>query len=413
MNKRFSILFLLILFIGFYHIQAQRPPCYTDYISLSYAGKIPARFPLLKLDMPYETMLNYIWWNDWCHTFEDLETLEYFGKKNFDDEFKELIKRLYITQDYNPVFFVEHLFYDDTLMKTCPICLNYYLTDRFYLIAPELKIHYALIESDIIVRIKTTGIVERDFFSTEAYIITSEVKDVIKGEVIPTCKDVSIPVSSDDYIRPYPYFQINEPGKCFQFVFDHKFSEDVYEFGNIGNEYIVFIDLMPFYAEAGGSLCTDSLNNCYYISKIIQYPGFYTYYIFPIKNDRVFDYASPLNFGDSLTYNEWRQKLQEKIDEILNKNYTSVDDNVIYNNEISVFPNPAFSDLYIILKHNIVKPVLIKLYNNMGFQLEEYLLSPDNKNELRINLNNFYSGIYYLKIIDNEKIQFKKFIVIK
>ncbi|MFH1050876.1 MAG: T9SS type A sorting domain-containing protein [bacterium] len=408
MKQRLKILFLLFFFLGFYQIQAQRPPCYPDYISLSYAGKIPSRFPLLKLDMPYETMLNYIWWNDWCHNYEDLETGKYFGKKNFDDEYKEIIKRLYITQDYNPVLFVEHLYYDDTLMKTCPYCLDYYLIDRFYRIAPELKIHYALIESDIIVRIKTTGIIERDYFGTEGYIITSEVQDVIKGKVIPTCKDVSIPETPDEYVRPAPCFQINEPGKCFQFVFDHKFSEDVYEFGNIGNEYIVFIDLMPFYAEARGSLCTDSLNNCYYISKITEDPYYYLFYIFPIKNDKVFDYCSPLHFGDSLTYSEWRQKLQEKIDEILNKNYTSVDDDLPNTNDVfSVYPNPAddFIEISFGSLNRRVNPTVnelydIRIYNLLG--LSVFNLTPivgaNGLLPVHVDVSKFPAGIYFVVV---------------
>ncbi|MFC2130379.1 T9SS type A sorting domain-containing protein [Bacteroidota bacterium] len=405
------ILFLLIFFIGFSLTQAQRPPCSPDYTSLSYAGKIPDRFPLLKLDMPYETMLFYIWWSDWVNNYGEIEIMEYFHDKSFDDEFKDIIKRLYIAQDYNPVLFAEHLHYNDTLMY-CPYCHIYYTTKRFYEIAPEPKIHYPLIVSEIISRVKITDIVEREFFGYDGYIITTEVQDVIKGKVIPACKDVSIPDTPDDYVRPDPYLQLNEPGKCFQFAFDHKYSEDFLE---IGKDYIVFVDLMEFYTDSHSfSLCTDSLNNCYYISKITQYPHYYVYYIFPIKNDIVEDTYFLFSYGDSVTYNEWREKLQEKIDEILQKNYTSVKDYIQdLSDDVSVYPNPAFSDLNIFFNHDIVKPLSVKLYNNLGFELHEYLLNPGSKNELRINLNNFYSGIYYLKIIDNEKIHFKKFVVVK
>jgi hypothetical protein len=394
MNKRFKILFLLIFFLGFSLTQAQRPPCNPDYISLSYEGRIPDHFPKLKLDMPYETMLYYIWCNDWCHNYEDKGTWNYFKNKSFDDEFKEMIKRLYITQDYNPILFVEHLFYNDTLMKTSPYCLQYYLNDRLYYIVPEKQIHYSLMESEIIVRIKTTDIVEREF-DGDGYIITSEVQDVIKGKIIPTCKDITIPDTPDEYVRPEPYFQINEPGKCFQFVFNHKYSEDFLEFGQIGNEYIVFIDLMPFYADSHPfTLCTDSLNNCYYLSKITKYPYFGIYYIFLIKNDIVLDYSFLLNYGDSLlTYNEWRQKLQEKIDEILNENYTSVDDNIINNSDISVYPNPA--DDFIYIKNKDLIDYTISINNLLGQQL--IVKKSDNVSNINhIDISEIPSGVYFI-----------------
>jgi len=395
MKQRVTILFLLVFFIGFSLTQAQRPPCNPDYISLSYVGKIPARFPLLKLDMPYETMLYYIWWNDWCHNYEDLETIDFFKNKNFDDEFKEMIRKLYITQYYNPVLFLEHLFYSDTLMKICPYCLKYHIEHRFYDIAPEQQIHCALIESEIIVRIKTTGIVERDSDGF-GFIITSEIQDVIKGKIIPTCKDVSIPDTPDEYDRPDPYFQINEPGKCFQFAVWNKHS---YEFEKIGDEYIVFIDLEPLLTDSY-MWCTDSLNNGYYVPIIHELRNYSIKYIFPIKNDIVFDFSHLFNFGDSLTYNEWRQKLQEKIDEILNKNYTSVDDNVIDNNVLSVYPNPADDFLYINQKDFV--DFTISLKNLLGQQLINRKFH--NTNEInRIDISEIPSGMYFVVIESSGK----------
>lgn len=409
-----KIIILLFALIIYYQMQAQRPLCNPDYTSLSYAGMIPARFPLLKLDMPYETMLHYIWWNDWCHNYDDIETGKYFRKKNFDDEFKEMIKRLYITQDYNPVLFEENLFYNDNLMKTCSYCLNYYLTDRFYNIVPEPHIDCALIESEIIVRIKTTDIVKvkRDSFGLEGYIITSEIQDVIKGKIIPTCKDVSIPETPDEYVRPDPYFQINAPGKCLQFVLNHQFSED---FLKIGKEYIVFINLEPLLNNSFDSFCIDSFNNCYYVPMVTHYPHYSIYYIFPIKNDIVQDNSFLINSGDSpLTYNEWRQKLQEKIDEILNKNYTSVDDNLPnFNNNISVYPNPANSYLNIKLDGKIKYPVSVIIYNSLGVK-EIYLDNVQfNSHLYRININDLNSGIYFLLLNDGNNLYSKSFSVIR
>lgn len=157
---------------------------------------------------------------------------------------------------------------------------------------------------------------------------------------------------------------------------------------------------MPFYAEAGGSLCTDSLNNCYYISKITEYPYYYIFYIFPIKNDRVFDYGSPLHFGDSLSYNDWRQILQEKIDGILNKNYTSVDDNLINNiDDISIYPNPADDFLYINPKDFI--DYAISINNILGQKLITQKFY--NTNEInRIDISKLPIGVYFVVFESSE-----------
>lgn len=175
--------------------------------------------------MPYETLIHYIWWNERSVNYDNNENRVYFKQKNFDDEFKEMIKRFYITQDYNPVLYTEHLYYNDLFMKSYPYCVDYFITERFYEIAPEKYIDYALIQSEIIVRIKTTDVVERNCLGSDGYIITSEIQDVIKGKVITTCKDITIPDSPEQYVMQNPYYQVNEKEKCIQFVFDYKYGE--------------------------------------------------------------------------------------------------------------------------------------------------------------------------------------------
>lgn len=156
---------------------------------------------------------------------------------------------------------------------------------------------------------------------------------------------------------------------------------------------------MPFFAK-GESLCTDSLNNCYYIPIVTQSPYYRLYYIYPIKNNKVI-FDIPFNFGDSLVYDEWREKLQEKINEILNKKYTYVDDNLNdIGNGISLYPNPVDSYLNIMLNEKIFGRIEILIYNNLG-ELAKSLRAFDvSGNVIKLSLQDLASGFYFLRIIN-------------
>ncbi len=396
MKQRLIVLLILIFFLVISRLPAQRPPCMPDWTLLSYEGKIPDRFPLLKLDMPYEAMLFYIWYSDWVYNYDVNEIDDIFNNKSFDDEYKEIIKRIYIAQDYNPILLERQNNYEDSLKKASQAYLTYRITERLRDIAPDTLSHYALIKSEVIVRFKITDIINRIVELGEAKLITSEVQDVIKGNFIPTCKDMTIPDSPEEYIRPEPSFQLNESGKCFQFDISSDHNQDIDL--DVGNDFIIFIYFK--------SLCSDTLNNFYYTTSVTKQSPFSNpdvprYFVFPVNNEIVDDPNRLFNFGDSLTYDEWREKLQEKIDEILNKNYTSVDEPHVVSNDISVYPNPA-GDFFFI-RTNDFGEYSLSITNTLGQEIIRRQFKNGNKTN-RINVSDLTNGCYFITITSSSKI---------
>jgi hypothetical protein len=83
------------------------------------------------------------------------------------------------------------------------------------------------------------------------------------------------------------------------------------------------------------------------------------------------------------------------------------------NNSIKVFPNPANEVIYIKYDLKECKTGYVEIYNSVGTKIESFVLET-NKNSITINISNIKSGVYYYKVISNERvICFEKLVVIR
>lgn len=78
----------------------------------------------------------------------------------------------------------------------------------------------------------------------------------------------------------------------------------------------------------------------------------------------------------------------------------------IFENQIFLHPNPAQNILN--LKWNSTNNIKVIIYNSVGKELSTVLLSKQNAT---INITNLPNGIYFLQIIDNNKIGVKKLVI--
>lgn len=85
-----------------------------------------------------------------------------------------------------------------------------------------------------------------------------------------------------------------------------------------------------------------------------------------------------------------------------NCNSTSINLDII--NAIGVFPNPVDKDLYVTLTD---RPSIVSLCNING---EEVFRKDNHSNDLTINMTNYHSGIYLMKITDQNKTSVRKII---
>lgn len=81
---------------------------------------------------------------------------------------------------------------------------------------------------------------------------------------------------------------------------------------------------------------------------------------------------------------------------------TSIQDKVLQEKAITVYPNPASKELKIRFDHQQAVPVLIKIYNTLGeLQIEQEVIEQES---LPLNLKN---GTYFYTIVTGDGAQFK------
>jgi extracellular elastinolytic metalloproteinase len=72
------------------------------------------------------------------------------------------------------------------------------------------------------------------------------------------------------------------------------------------------------------------------------------------------------------------------------------------NDEISIYPNPAASRLYIDFQHEIASETQIELFEISGKVLHSETLKPNSTSNHSIDLTSFEAGIYLIRISNNE-----------
>jgi hypothetical protein len=77
-----------------------------------------------------------------------------------------------------------------------------------------------------------------------------------------------------------------------------------------------------------------------------------------------------------------------------------------YDNEISLYPNPAKDILH--LKWDGINKISVTFYNSVGQELSKFFLS---NNKSIIDISELQNGLYFLKINDGNKTGIKKLII--
>ena len=118
-----------------------------------------------------------------------------------------------------------------------------------------------------------------------------------------------------------------------------------------------------------------------------------------------------LCIGSRYDYNEWfkgklddigiwnRTLTQQEITDLYDSNSLGIDD--LNQLDISIYPNPVIDKLFI---QGLSNPTKISVYDILG----KLVLSKTTSSE--INVDNLQSGIYILKIVDNQKEIVRRFI---
>ncbi len=78
---------------------------------------------------------------------------------------------------------------------------------------------------------------------------------------------------------------------------------------------------------------------------------------------------------------------------------TGMEEFIVNQDVFRVYPNPAFDYINVELNNQIVGNSILKIFNSKGEIVSTIILT--NQNSLRINLDNYNSGIYYIELNNN------------
>lgn len=83
-----------------------------------------------------------------------------------------------------------------------------------------------------------------------------------------------------------------------------------------------------------------------------------------------------------------------------------------FGDEIMLYPNPAADEIYVTVK-NKAGACAVELYNGFGIKLKTAEIKAGVTKPLRINLNQFPSGNYFVRVVNGEQSFIKSFSVVK
>ncbi|MEI7594753.1 MAG: S8 family serine peptidase [Bacteroidota bacterium] len=82
-------------------------------------------------------------------------------------------------------------------------------------------------------------------------------------------------------------------------------------------------------------------------------------------------------------------------------------------NDVMVYPNPTNGEVNIAYGSNFSGNAIVRIYNNMGSLITENKYSETTNKISTISLNNVESGIYYVTILNNDKVVTKRISIFK
>ncbi len=409
--KKSIIIFFITIIILLPSVSfSQKPRCDSLYMNLTFRTIRLKRVPPLSFYMPYEVMKGYIALDSISRNMDNNSFRDFLNRQTYyNDTIKNILKYMYLLNDYNPILFYT-MGYDSNYKLWVARAEYDFIVHIQQFKQVSLSNDLTIAEAGIIAHIIVTDTVRRacgSIFTDIDEIVTCTIIDTIKGKVIPSCKDISIPNSVDDYRDPVPNIQPANPGSCLQFTYMVQNGNEPVLVDENGEpwikknrEYIVFLYV------AGNCRYQDSL---YYDCSPAQWNGAKNYNLYPIENGIVQDPDDNFGIGTGLTVAEFKAKLRERIDKIINPDLTSVNEPSIYNTQLQSYnyPNPFDNTTTIIFdvpKGGSNVKIIISDY--LGRRLSVITDSYYNEGQQKIEFNaaSLSSGIYFYTIQAGSKI---------
>lgn len=196
-----------------------------------------------------------------------------------------------------------------------------------------------------------------------------------------------------DYSTAHLYSDVWNNVSGSEWIYDHKIISDSYnkpfllsEFGSKENRKLYFTSWLNAIKiiKAGGALLWQL------VPQSFVYDDGYA-----IKNGLNNEEINTIKYYYSLIQQEEKEEL-------------------FTNNENNIYPNPAASEIYLNINTETNGEVKYEVYDLLGriFISEKRIMNRGN-NTVLVNVRNYSSGVYFLKIMYEKKLIIKKFVVIK
>jgi hypothetical protein len=319
--KKVLFTFFLVLFTV-PKLTSQTIPCDTSYPYLAYEFDYLKQYPPYSLDMPYDVLLAYVALDSISYYSNAYAAKLFLDRQTFNDTLKTIMKYYYKMVDFDPVRYQESRIYNDPNIHSISIgmSLERYIESTVKEISPFSKIDYPLIRSNYILHVKVKGIIDesdssRPFPISSFYQIKCQILDTIKGKRIPL---MHFPANQGGIINNSKSNNNNNsiqqpflPDSSFDYTPGWSgglWNDDGTPLLKIGGEYIVFLD--------GFVICYNTEKS--YFEFRPAWPEYPSFLFFAIKNGNINDPSDSFGFGKNISVIEWKNKLRQRINEILN-----------------------------------------------------------------------------------------------
>lgn len=297
---------------------SQEPPCYPDYYGLTNESNTLTTSPPYSIYMPYEVLVGYIAFDSLTHYSYRDDQLEFLKRQTWNDTIKYIMRFFYETIDYDPVLFFQTEKHPDRY--SChPGEIGYMISKIVEDISPYGTMDALLLESDIIAHIRATDTLRREMpddidYASIIAIATADIIELLKGNNIPPCKDVSL--SSPNLIEKQKVAETLDQDTCVQFEYrlgwNRAGGSDLRMVDTAGaqwikpnQEYLVFLNFVL--------ICSG--NGKYYYTTLPALKTM-TFSMYPIYDDRVYDPDNDFGLGNGVDIDVLKSALKARITEI-------------------------------------------------------------------------------------------------
>ena len=318
-------LLLAIILVAVVNLNSQQPPCMPYYLGLTYQISYPSDCPPLSMYMPLDVLTGYRAMDSVSSNGNYENVMNFIGRQTYNDTLRKIMRYWYRIKDYDPIKYQIYSFQGCPNEHIIKRSIETRILNEIKKVSPQRFIDETLIGSDIIAHIRVVDTVKREdptaITAKTDYIATCEILDIIKGQVIPKCKDLIVNFPAIHEIKNNNEFQSVAPGSCIQFEYclewprGGNFSElNLIDTNGLpwikkDKEYIVFLETRI--------VCFDD-SHIYYTLAPLRMNNSYSVSMYPINNGFVVDPYNEFGFGTLVPVAEFKNALRGKINEIIN-----------------------------------------------------------------------------------------------